>query len=63
MPVAHAAYRALIRLYPREFHDRYRDDLVQSFSDLVDSRGTGAACARTAIDLAITVPATDSRPP
>ena len=29
---------------------------MQSFSDLVDSRGTGAACARTAIDLAITVP-------
>ena len=56
MPAAHAAYRTLIRLYPKDFRDRYRDDLVQSFSDLVDSRGTGAACARAAIDLAITVP-------
>jgi hypothetical protein len=56
MPAANAAYRALIRLYPRDFRDRYRDDLVQNFADLVDDRGASAAWARTAIDLSVTVP-------
>ena len=56
MSAAEAAYRALIRLYPRDFRDRYRDDLVQNFSDLVDEYGGRAAWARTAIDLAVTVP-------
>lgn len=55
MPAA-AVYRALIRLYPSDFRDRYRDDLVQNFSDLVDDRGARAAWARTAVDLAVTVP-------
>ena len=56
MPTANTAYRALIRLYPRDFRDRYRDDLEQNFSDLVDDRGAGTAWARIAIDLAVTVP-------
>lgn len=56
MSTAPAVYRALIRLYPRDFRDRYRDDLVQSFADLVDDRGARAAWARTAVDLIVTVP-------
>lgn len=56
MPTTDAAYRALIRLYPRRFRDRYSDDLVQNFTDLVDDRGVRAAWTRTAVDLAVTVP-------
>jgi hypothetical protein len=49
-------YRAVIRLYPREFRARYRDDLVQHFTDLVNERGLRAAWTRTAVDLIVTVP-------
>lgn len=54
MRPAVAAYRMLIRLYPRGFRDRYRDDLSQHFHDLVTERGARAAWARTAMDLAVT---------
>ncbi|MEO8693297.1 MAG: hypothetical protein ABI658_07250 [Acidimicrobiales bacterium] len=49
-------YRALTRLYPRDFRARYRDDLVQHFADLVDDHGVRVAWTRTAIDLIVTVP-------
>jgi hypothetical protein len=56
MSAAHPVYRTLVRLYPRNFRQQYGDDLVQHFDDLVADRGTAAACRRTALDLAVTVP-------
>lgn len=50
------AYRALTSLYPRSFRDEHGDDLVHFFEDLRSDRGTARAWARTAADLAITVP-------
>lgn len=52
----HRLYRALVRLYPRQFRRDYGDDLVQHFDDLVTDRGTRAAWARTSLDLIITIP-------
>lgn len=56
MTPGHGGYRALVRLYPRAFRDRYGEDLVQHFADLVADRGFGAAWRRTAVDLVVTVP-------
>jgi choline-glycine betaine transporter len=53
---AHPVYRALIWLYPPDFRNHYRDDLVQSFTDLTRDRGPGQAWARTTLDLIVTVP-------
>lgn len=50
------AYRSLLWLYPRQFRDDYRDDLVQHFADLVVDRGRRAAWSRTTVDLIVTVP-------
>lgn len=52
----HPVYRALTLLYPREFRDRYRDDLIQHHADLTHRRGRVAAWARTGPDLIITIP-------
>lgn len=52
----HSGYRALTALYPRDFRDRYRDDLVQHHADLVRSGGATKAWTRTGLDLLITVP-------
>jgi len=52
----HRLYRALVRLYPRQFRRDYGDDLVQHFGDLVTDRGARAAWARTGLDLTITIP-------
>lgn len=52
----HRLYRALVRLYPRQFRGDYGDDLVQHFADLVTDRGARAAWARTSLDLTITIP-------
>ena len=49
-------YRGLTRLYPNEFRNHYRDDLVQQFSDLVTRDGSRRAWVRTALDLIVTVP-------
>lgn len=46
----------MICLYPKDFRVCYRDDLVQHFADLAINRGTFAACARTSLDLIVTVP-------
>lgn len=51
-----ALYRALVRLYPREFRGHYGDDLVQHFADLVERDGAAAAWHRTIVDLAVTIP-------
>jgi hypothetical protein len=56
MSGAHRIYHTLVRLYPKAFRDRYRDDLVQHFDGLVADRGIRAAWGRTALDLAVTVP-------
>ena len=52
----HAAYRALVRLYPRSFRSEYGDDLVDHHADLIADRGAGAAWARTALDVLVTLP-------
>lgn len=52
----HLTYRALTLLYPREFRDRYRDDLIQHHDDLTSSRGRRAAWARSGLDLIVTIP-------
>jgi hypothetical protein len=45
-----------VRLYPAAFRDEYGDDLVAHYDDLVAHLGPRAARARTALDLAITLP-------
>lgn len=52
----HSVYRFLVRLYPSEFRHEYGEDLVAHYGDLVADRGARAARARTALDLAITIP-------
>ncbi len=52
----HAIYRTLTILYPKEFRDRYGDDLVQNHADLTADRGPAAAWARTGLDLIVTIP-------
>lgn len=49
-------YRALVRLYPRQFRDHYGDDLVLHFADLVHRDGVGRAWFRATVDLLVTVP-------
>jgi hypothetical protein len=55
-PSAHPVYRALTWLYPRDFRNRYRDDLVQIHADLTREHGPARACGRTTLDLLVTVP-------
>ena len=50
------AYRAAIRLYPRDFRHQFGDDLVQLFAELVSDLGPGRAWSRTLLDLVITLP-------
>jgi hypothetical protein len=52
----HRIYRALIRLYPKEFRRNYGDDLLQAHADLVHEHGRSRAWWRTGLDVAITVP-------
>ena len=52
----HSVYRFLVRLYPKPFRHEYAEDLVAHYGDLVADRGVRAARARTALDLAITIP-------
>ena len=49
-------YRALTWLYPRDFRNRYRDDLVQIHADLTREHGRTRAGCRTTLDLLVTVP-------
>ncbi len=52
----HNLYRTLTALYPSEFRDLYRDDLVQAHADIVGEHGRARGWGRSALDLAITVP-------
>ena len=49
-------YRNLLLLYPRDFRDRYADDLVQTLADLSGELGPRRAWRRVALDLVVTVP-------
>ena len=49
-------YRTLLLLYPRDFRDRYTDDLVQIFTDLSGELGHRRAWRRVTLDLIVTVP-------
>jgi hypothetical protein len=49
-------YRSLLLLYPRDFRDRYTDDLVQTLTDLSGELGPRRAFRRVALDLVVTVP-------
>ena len=49
-------YRSLLMLYPRDFRDRYTDDLVQTFTDLSAELGARRAWRRVTLDLVVTVP-------
>ena len=50
-------YRLLVRLYPRRFRDEYGPDLVALVADQLRHEPTWRVLARSAIDLALTVPA------
>ena len=52
------AYRVLLRIYPHEFRDRFRDDLERDFADLLAARGRGAAWRAVLPDLARSLPGT-----
>ena len=49
-------YRSLLLLYPRDFRDRYTDDLVQTLTDLSSELGPRRAWRRVTLDLVVTVP-------
>ena len=49
-------YRALVRLYPKDFRRHYGDDLVQNFVDLLGRDGASRTWPRVTIDLVLTVP-------
>lgn len=50
------AYRALMRLYPRQFRNEYGADMAQLFCDQCNDDPTWRVCVRSALDLAITIP-------
>ena len=49
-------YRGLTLLYPQQFRNRYRDDLIQHHADLTRDRGRAAAWSRSGLDLIVTIP-------
>lgn len=49
-------YRSLLVLYPRDFRDRYSDDLMQTLTDLSAELGPRRAWRRVTLDLVVTVP-------
>jgi len=44
-------YRAVLRLYPANFRERFGGDLDHDFADLIEQRGAIAAWRRVAADL------------
>jgi hypothetical protein len=50
------AYRALLRLYPRRFRDEYGPDMALLFADQLRDEPAARVWARSAIDLALTIP-------
>ncbi|HET6694467.1 MAG TPA: hypothetical protein VFG97_09180 [Pedococcus sp.] len=51
------AYRLLVRLYPRRFRQEYGPDLVGLVADQLRDEPAGRVLVRSAVDLALTVPA------
>jgi len=51
-----AVYRALLRLYPKDFREEFGPDLLAVYQDLAADRGLACARRRTALDLIVTVP-------
>ena len=51
-----AVYRALLRLYPKDFRDEFGPDLLALHQDLAADRGLAFARRRTALDLLVPVP-------
>jgi hypothetical protein len=50
------AYRLAVRLYPRRFRDEFGPDLVGLVADQLRDEPTWRVMARSAVDLALTVP-------
>lgn len=55
-PLLLRVYRAALHLYPREFRDEYSADMVQLVRDQCADDSPWQVGARSALDLAITVP-------
>jgi hypothetical protein len=55
-PIAERAYSALVALYPRQFRDEYRADMVLVFREQCRDEPTWRVCLRSITDLALTVP-------
>jgi putative ABC transport system permease protein len=49
-PLSRVAYRALMRLYPSEFRDRFATDLEADFAELLTERGRRVAWMRAIAD-------------
>jgi hypothetical protein len=49
-------YRQLVRLYPRQFREEYGPDLVALVADQLRDEPTWRVQARSAVDLALTLP-------
>ena len=56
--VSRAAYRLLVRTYPREFRERFTHDLEADFKQMIESRGRAYAWGRVWSDLFRAVPLT-----
>src|SRR5215217_1648542 len=56
--ISRAAYRLLLRVYPREFRARFADDLQADFTEMLGARGRGHAWRRAISDLCSAVPLT-----
>ena len=57
LPWGARAYGRLLRLYPRQFREEYGTDLVLLLTDQLRDDPAWRAYTRSAVDLAITVPA------
>ena len=55
-PLVTRAYGALLWLYPRQFREEYRDDMVLLVRDQCREESPWRVLARSAVDLAITIP-------
>ena len=56
--LSRAAYRCLLRAYPREFRERFADDLQADFVEMIEARGRAHAWRRVVADLVSAVPLT-----
>ena len=53
-----SVYRLLLRAYPREFRERFGDDLQADFVEMIGAHGRGHAWRRVVADLFSAVPLT-----